>query len=332
MRRTVLNMFRMQSTFLKVFLRRLPSRAGGRTGSAFQVSRCKHAMYGKGFLADEQPALDQEHTTRRFAGKTALVTGGASGIGRGAVDRFASDGASVAILDINEELGKKAVEELTSKGCTVQYYNVDVSSKEKCVQAADNIAQQNQSRVHFLVNSAAYFGSQGLNAERNDWDTSFRVNIEGYANMVQACFPHMVATGGQDCAVVNVASVSAQRAQPTRWTYSATKGAIAMMTKCMALDLSAQGIRVNSVSPAWIWTPEVARAAEYNRSKYEPIWGPFHMLRRMGETSEVAAAIAFLCSKDAAFITGTDLPVDGGYMSMGPEGLGEKSSFAGTHR
>lgn len=325
-------MFLTQSTFLASLLRRLQSRAGGGIGSTIQRLRYKHSMQGRGFLAEEQPALDQEHTTRRFAGKTAVVTGGASGIGRGAVDRFANDGASVAILDINEELGKIAVEELTSRGCTVQYYNVDVSCKEKCVQAVDTIAGRNQGRVHFLVNSAVYFGSQGLDAERNDWDMSLRVNIEGYANMVQACFLHMVATGGQDCAVVNVASVSAHRAQPTRWTYSATKGAVATMTKCMALDLSKQGIRVNSVSPAWIWTPEVAKAAENDRAEYEPIWGPFHMLRRFGETSEVAAAITFLCSKDATFITGTDLPVDGGYMSMGPEGLGEKSNFAGTHK
>lgn len=324
-------MNKVQSAFL-AGLRWLPSRAAGCTGSTLNMARSVHSMYGNGFLSEEQPPLDQEHTKRRFAGKAAVVTGGASGIGRGVVDRFANDGASVAILDICEELGKKAVEELTGKGCTVRYYNVDVSSKEKCVQATEDFAKQNLGNIHFLVNSAVYFGSQGLNADRSDWDMSFKVNVEGYANMVQACFPHMVAAGGRDCAVVNVASVSAHRSQPIRWTYSATKGAVAMMTKCMALDLSAQGIRVNSVSPAWIWTPEVAKAAEFNRPKYEPTWGPFHMLRRIGETSEVAAAITFLCSKDAAFITGSDLPVDGGYLSMGPEGLGEKSKFAGTKK
>ena len=289
-------------------------------------------MYGKRFLAEEQTPLDQEHTRQRFTGKVAVVTGGASGIGRGVVDRFTNDGASVAIVDIDSDLGKKVSEELSGKGFSVQYYNVDVSNKGSCVQAAQDFAKLNGGRIHFLVNSAVYFGSQGLNAERSDWDMSFKVNVEGYANMVQACFPHMMAAGGRECAIVNVASISAHRAQPTRWTYSATKGAVATMTKCMALDLSTQGIRVNSVSPAWIWTPEVAKAAEFNRIKYEPTWGPFHMLRRMGETSEVAAAISFLCSKDASFITGTDLPVDGGYMSMGPEGLGEKSCFAGTKK
>ena len=121
------------------------------------------------------------------------------------------------------------------------------------------------------------------------------------------------------------------RVQPNRWTYAATKGAIAVMTKCMALDLSDENIRVNSVSPAWVWSPEVSKAAGGDREKWEPVWGPFHMPRRLCETSEVAAAICFLLSDDASFITATDLPVDGGYMSMGPEGLGENSSFAGTN-
>ena len=87
---------------------------------------------------------------------------------------------------------------------------------------------------------------------------------------------------------------------------------------------------MNSVSPAWVWSPEVAKAADGDRAKWEPIWGPFHMTRRLAETSEIASAIAFLLSDDASFITATDLPTDGGYSAMGAEGLGEHSRFAGS--
>jgi NAD(P)-dependent dehydrogenase (short-subunit alcohol dehydrogenase family) len=130
--------------------------------------------------------------------------------------------------------------------------------------------------------------------------------------------------------VVNIASISAHVAQPNRWTYNACKGAIVSLTRCQALDLAPYGIRVNAISPGWIWTPEVAKAAGGEREKWEPVWGRFHMLRRLGEPREVARAVLFLCSPDASFITGVELPVDGGYLGLGSEGLGDTASFAGT--
>ena len=139
----------------------------------------------------------------------------------------------------------------------------------------------------------------------------------------------MKASGGG--AIVNVSSISARIAQPDRWTYNSAKGAVQNLTRCMALDLAPYGIRVNSVSPGWIWTREVEKAAGGNRAKWEPVWGDFHILRRLGETVEVAAAILFLLSPDASFITGADLPVDGGYQALGSEGLGNASQFAGSH-
>ena len=155
------------------------------------------------------------------------------------------------------------------------------------------------------------------------------MNVVGYANMVQSCHKYMKDVPG-DKSIVNIASISGHRCQPNRWTYAATKGAILTMTKCMALDLSKDSVRVNSVSPAWVWGPEVSKAAVGGREKWEPIWGPFHMPRRLSECSEIASAICFLLSEDASFVTATDLPVNGGYLSMGPEGLGEHSSFAGS--
>lgn len=221
--------------------------------------------------------------------------------------------------------------EHTSAGRSVHYYKVDVSDKQACVDAVNTFASKNSAKINYLVNGAVYFGSKGLTAEKADWDKSFSVNAVGYANMVQACYQHMKTVPGEyGKSVVNVASISAHRAQPSRWTYAATKGAIVAMTKFMALDLSADKIRVNAVSPAWVWSPEVSKAADGNREKWEPIWGPYHMIRRLSETGEVAAAITFLLSDDASCITATDLPVDGGYMSMSAEGLGENAKFAGS--
>lgn len=251
------------------------------------------------------------------------------GIGQATVEKLAKEGSTVAIFDINVAAGSCVAKELVAKGYNVVFEEVDVSSKDNCVEAVKRFAERNNGKVHYLVNCAVYFGSKALTAETKDWEKSFSVNVFGCANMVQACHPYMKQCSGT-ASVVNVASISGHRAQPSRWTYASTKGAILALTKCMALDLSADKIRVNSISPAWVWSPEVSKAAGGDREKWEPVWGPFHMLRRLCETSEVATAICFLLSEDASFITGTDLPVDGGYMSMGPEGLGSSSSFAGT--
>ncbi len=266
---------------------------------------------------------------RRFANRVFVVTGGASGIGAATVREFASEGATVAIFDINQVGGSACANQLVSEGYNVQFYSVDVSDADACQQAVHDFAtQQPGGGINGLVNCAVSFIAKGIDVTTADWERSLGVNVRGYSNMVQACFEPMRRSGGG--AVVNTASISAHIAQPNRWTYNATKGAIVTLSKCQALDLSQYKIRVNVVSPGWIWTPEVQKAANNDREKWEPIWGRYHMLRRLGDAIEVARAILFLCSDDASFITATELPVDGGYLGMGSEGLGETSSFAGT--
>jgi NAD(P)-dependent dehydrogenase (short-subunit alcohol dehydrogenase family) len=178
------------------------------------------------------------------------------------------------------------------------------------------------------VNCAASFLGKGLDADTEDWERSLGVNVRGAANMAQVCHPHMKRTGGG--AIVNISSISAHVAQPNRWTYNATNGAILAMTRCQAMDMAPDGIRVNAVSPGWTWTPEVANAAQGDRARWEPVWGRYSMLGRLGEAREIARAILFLCGGDASFITGAELPVDGGYLGLSAEGRGETSTFAGT--
>ena len=261
-----------------------------------------------------------------WSDKVAVVTGGASGIGAATVKEFVEGGAIVAILDINQQAGQAAAQHYQAQGATVDFVHVDVADAAACHDAINQVLARHGC-MDYLLNNAVSFISKGLDATTADWERSLGVNVRGYANMVQACFEPMRKQGG---AIVNIASISAFIAQPNRWTYNACKGAIITLTKCQALDLAPHKIRVNSISPGWIWTPEVQKAANNDRAKWEPIWGRYHMLRRLGEPREVARAVLFLCSDDASFITATNLSVDGGYMGMGSEGLGDDSAFAGS--
>jgi NAD(P)-dependent dehydrogenase (short-subunit alcohol dehydrogenase family) len=259
-----------------------------------------------------------------WTGRVAIVTGAASGIGAASARLLAERGALVVGFDIDPAGLHSTVDDITDNGGQAAAVVVDVSDRGAVGKAVASVGDQ----LDVVVNCAASFVARGLEVSDEDWDRVLGVNVRGISNVVQAAHPLLRAS--DSAAVVNTSSISAHVAQPDRWTYNATKGAILTLTKCMAMDLSADGIRVNAVSPGWIWTPEVARAADGDRERWEPVWGRFHLLRRLGEPEEVARAIAFLCSAEASFITGAELPVDGGYLAMGPEGIGDDSSFAGS--
>jgi NAD(P)-dependent dehydrogenase (short-subunit alcohol dehydrogenase family) len=274
-------------------------------------------------MKDRQPVQD------RFKGKVAIVTGGANGIGRAIVEELCKEGARVTIADLDPS-GMDLVNELAGAGREVLFVQGNLADEAYCKAVVDQTLSH-WGRVDYLVNNAFSFTAKGLDATYEDWERTFMVGPVAYANMARLVSEPMKAQGGG--AIVNMSSISAFIAQPNRWTYNAAKGAVNNLTKCMAFDLAPDHIRVNSVSPGWIWTREVLKAAAIDgggREKWDPIWGEFHMLRRCGEPVEVAAATLFLLSEDAAFITATDLAVDGGYMGMGPEGLGKQTRLAGS--
>jgi NAD(P)-dependent dehydrogenase (short-subunit alcohol dehydrogenase family) len=265
----------------------------------------------------------------RFKDRAALVTGGGSGIGRSIVEELAREGAQVVYSDLNPAAHEVA-DQLHAQGHAVHFVEGNMGDEAFCHRLADEAATR-FGRLDFLVNNAFSFVAKGLDATAADWDLSLHVGPVAFARMVQACLPHFRRAGGG--AVVNVSSISAFAAQPHRWTYNASKGAVNTLTKCMALDLAGDRVRVNSVSPGWIWTSETLKAAALDgggREKWDPIWGEYHMLGRCGDAVEIAGPVLFLLSDDASFITGTDLPVDGGYQSLGPEGLGKTTVIAGS--
>jgi len=262
-----------------------------------------------------------------WTGRVAIVTGGASGIGAATAAEFARQGVTVGLFDINASAGQATQERIRNEGGQAIFHQLDIADANACKTAVDRFVEQT-GRLDCLVNNAASFLSKGMDATTEEWQHALAVNVRGYAQMATACFEPMRTSGGG--AIVNISSISGHIAQPNRWTYNACKGAILSMTRCMALDMAPAGIRVNSVSPGWTWTPEVEKAAIGGRENWEPVWGRFSMLRRLAEADEVARPILFLCSDDASFITGVDLPVDGGYLAMGAERHGDEAAFEGS--
>lgn len=262
----------------------------------------------------------------RFSGKSALVTGGSHGIGFSVALELLREGCTVAVscLPADEAEGRAS---FAAAGFSPLLVPGDLSEEAFLPRLVDAVLLASGGRLHFLVNNAFSFLSKGVGARRADFERSFGVGPFTFALLTSLVAPHLAAAGGG--AIVNVSSISAHVAQPDRWTYNMAKGAVSQLTRCAALDLGPQRIRVNSVSPAWTITREVLKACGGDLAT-RPEWARFHMLRRLAFPVEVAAPILFLLSDDASFITGADLPVDGGYLSIGPEGLGESSAFAGT--
>ncbi len=262
---------------------------------------------------------------RRFAGRVAIVTGGTAGIGLATAAELCREGASAVVTGLAQDGDAPA--ELAPWSDRVVCLLGDMGDDSFCREVVET-AQARFGRVDCLVNNAFSFLAKSLDATRDDFVYSMERGPIAYARMIQFAGEAMHRTGGGS--IVNVSSISGWVAQRNRWTYNAAKGAVNQITRCAALDLAQLGIRVNSVSPGWIETREVVKAAGDEWPTLSRVWGDYHMLRRLGTTTECAKAILFLLSDDASFITGVDLPVDGGYLSMGPEGLGETAKVAGS--
>lgn len=246
-------------------------------------------------------------------GKTAIVTGAATIIGAALVREFHARGTRVVIADIDETGGAALAKEL---GEGVLFVKTDISDDSQIANCVQRTVAAFEG-VDFLVNLACSYVDNGIEATRDDWMSSYGVNVVGAVMMAKACQPEMVKRGGG--AIVNFSSISAKVAQTGRWLYPVSKAAMAQLTRNMAMDLAGDHIRVNSVSPGWTWSRVMDELSQGNREKTDKVAAPYHLLGRVGDPEEVAQGVLFLCSSNASFVTGTDLAVDGGYSAMGPE-------------
>lgn len=249
-------------------------------------------------------------------GKTAIVTGGASGIGKAIAQKFAAQGANVHILELSKEEGNKIVAEIIKDGGKAKSYVCDVSRQD---QVRDVVTQISEGRtIDILINNAgiAHVGNVE-NTTEEDLDRIYQVNIKGVYNCVHAVIPLMKSDGG---CIINMASIASVIGLADRFAYSMSKGAALTMTYSIAKDYLEYGIRCNSISPARIHTPFVdgfiaknypGKEAEMfdKLSKSQPIG-------RMGTPEEVANLAVYLCSDEASFITGTNFPIDGGSIKL----------------
>jgi len=247
-----------------------------------------------------------------IAGRVAIVTGGGTSIGAEIVMAFVRAGAKTVIADVADAEGEALAREL---GDDAIFVRTDLESD---ADIAHCIARTIEafSQVDFVINSAGIYADKGVNTTRAQWLATLNVNLVGGAMVVQAAHPHLIETKG---AVVNIGSVSAKAAQKNRWSYPASKAAVHQLTRSQALDFADDGVRVNTVSPGWTWSGVMEKMVGDNRAIIDGLAAKYHLLGRAADRSEVADAVLFLCSDQARFITGADLPVDGGYSAMGPE-------------
>jgi NAD(P)-dependent dehydrogenase (short-subunit alcohol dehydrogenase family) len=250
---------------------------------------------------------------RGLAGSTAIVTGGATLIGQAVVRAFVGAGARVAVADIDVEPGEALAAEL---GERVFFSATDIREDGDL----DAFVAETATRfggIDFLVNLACSYLDEGPFSPRADWLESLNVNVVSAAVISNVARPHLAASGHG--AIVNFTSISAKVAQTGRWLYPVGKAALVQLTRNMAMDFAADGIRVNSVSPGWTWSKVMVELSRDDREKTNRVGAPFHLLGRVGDAEEVAEVVLFLCSDNASFVTGADYAVDGGYSAMGPE-------------
>jgi NAD(P)-dependent dehydrogenase (short-subunit alcohol dehydrogenase family) len=251
----------------------------------------------------------------RVQGKVAVVTGGALRIGRAIGMRLARDGASVAIVDVEDSAGAALVSEIEKAGGRARYWHLDVSQEDDVKQAFAEIAGH-FGRIDILVNNANIGGPDNSTdtVTEAQWDSVMAVNVKGTLFCTKHAIPHMRHVGGGS--IINVSSIYGLVSSPHLAPFHASKGAVRIMSKTDALAYGQEGIRVNCVMPGFIWNesdaesvaaigvaPDMARNAMAGQ----------HPLGHLGEPDDVANGVLFLASDEAKFITGAELVIDGGY-------------------
>lgn len=246
-----------------------------------------------------------------------MITGGGSGIGRAIASTFAEHGARVHLLDINDAHSAETCKQISAAGGIVSAHHCDVSRQAEVDAAVEEIS--GRERIHILVNNAgiSHIGTvESTSAE--DFDRILQVNVKGFYHCMQAVVGHMKSAGGG--VILNLASIAGSSGLPDRFAYSMSKGAVIAMTFSVARDYLAHKIRCNCISPARVHTPFVDGFLKKNYPGHEQEMfdklANSQPIGRMADPAEIASLALFLCSDEAAFITGVDYPIDGGFFNL----------------
>jgi NAD(P)-dependent dehydrogenase (short-subunit alcohol dehydrogenase family) len=255
--------------------------------------------------------------TFRLDDTVAVVTGGGSGIGRAIAECFAGHGARIHILDVDQKHAECAAAEIERQGGKASAHLCNVSLRAQVQETLGRIMQREH--VNILVNSAgiAHVGKLE-NTTEDDFNRVFDVNVKGVYNCMLVCIDDMKANGGG--VILNLASIASSAGIPDRFAYSMSKGAVLSMTYSVARDYLQHNVRCNCISPARVYTPFVDGFVRKNypgqeREALERLANA-QPIGRMAEPHEVASLALYLCSKEAAFITGVDYPIDGGFFNI----------------
>jgi 2-keto-3-deoxy-L-fuconate dehydrogenase len=253
----------------------------------------------------------------RLDGKVAVITGGGSGIGQAIALKFAAHGATIRILDVNEQAAAATCQCIANVGGNASAQLCDVTNQESVKSKFEELFREE--RVHILVNNAgvSHVGTVESTTPE-DFDHVVRVNISGFYNCMRAVVGHMKHNGGG--VIVNLASIAGSSGLPDRFAYSMSKGAVIAMTYSVARDYLAHNIRCNCISPARVHTPFVDGYLQKNypgreQEMFEKL-AKAQPIGRMAEPAEVASLALFLCTDEASFITGVDYPLDGGFINL----------------
>jgi NAD(P)-dependent dehydrogenase (short-subunit alcohol dehydrogenase family) len=254
----------------------------------------------------------------RMEGKIVVVTGGARGIGRAVSKLLAREGGAVAVTDVVAEEGRQVAEEIGAAGAKGAFWQLD-TSREPDVERVFAEIDKELGGIHVLVNNA---GISGVNRptheiDAGDWDRVIDVNVKGVFLCTKHAVPYMKRAGGGS--IINMSSIYGIIGAPDLPPYHASKGAVRLMTKTDALLYAAEGIRVNSIHPGYIWTPLVEDLAESSGEgvdNFRQNLAAKHPVGHVGEPDDIAYGALYLASDESRFVTGSELVIDGGYTAQ----------------